>query len=110
MPGIILDEKPLGDGRIQYTSLDISRALDIMQPARGLWNSMFSDEPKEEPKKEETPDPSQTHTNVDVVKAIDNLASVVTKNTNSTIMLNTTLSNSNTIAANGTNTDLSRFV
>lgn len=110
VPGIILDEKPLGDGRIQYTSLDISRALDIMQPARGLWNSMFSDEPKEEPKKEETPDPSQTHTNVDVVKAIDNLANVVTKNTNSTIMLNSTLTNTKAVAANGTNTDVAVFV
>lgn len=110
VPGIILDEKPLGDGRIQYTSLDISRALDIMQPARGLWNSMFGDEPEQAPKKEETPDPSQTHTDNEVIRAIDNLASVVTKNTNSTIMLNTTLSNSNAIAANGTNTDVAVFV
>lgn len=106
VPGIILSEKPLGDGRIQYTSFDIMRAAKLLTPSSNIIDAakgFFTDEKKEAPKKEETPDPSQASTNTDVVKAIDNLANVVTKNTNSTIMLNTTLTNTKAVAANDTN-------
>lgn len=89
IPGVILSERPIGNGYVQYKSFDLKGFSNMLSPATNLLDAIWGgDEPQPQ-------QPKQDKANVDVVRGMDDLATELRKNTTASEQLNTTINKGN---------------
>lgn len=121
VPGIELSRELIAPGTYKVTSFDYEKLLQgasWLTPFGAAKNTMDLFNPPTTPTPPTTPQPEKEAAKEEEAKrgdaemkqALDNLTKAVTHNTNGTLLLNSTLSNAQGLAALKGNSDLSTWV